>query len=178
MENEMKCCFIFGNSKIVPVFVKELQERLNTNITTSSFCGKYTIYVHYSLYEKAIIVGTEILNSNVAYNSANASWIDYYNEIQSVGWLLLFYGILPQQRRGDILWCVNPPEDINNFKQSISNLFEKECWIKYDTTDNAITFCIQDTDYEKTIQEIKKFLENKKTPFKEIKFFNFVGQIL
>jgi hypothetical protein len=178
MEKEMKCCFIFGNSKIVPSFIKELEQRLNTKIETSSFCGRYTIYVQKSLYEKAITVGTEILSNNATYNSTDASWFDYNNGLQSVGWILLFYGILPQQRRGDLLWCVNPPEDIDNFRQSISNLFEKECWIKYDNTDNALTFSIQDTNYEKSIQEIRKFLKDKVTPFAEIKFFNFIGQLL
>jgi len=55
MEKARKCCFMFGNSKIVLSFIKELQERLNTNVTSIIFSERYTIYVASSLYEKALL---------------------------------------------------------------------------------------------------------------------------
>ena len=178
MEKEMKCCLMFCNSKIVPSFIKELEERLNTKIKTSSFCGRDTIYVHCSLYEKAIIAGTEILTNNPNYNPSDVSWVDFYNEIHSIGWILLLYGVLPKDRIGNIYWCAKPPQDIADFKQEISTLLGKECWIEYNGSDNAVTFCIHDMDYKKSLEMVTEFLKTKDSPFTEIKIYNFIGEVL
>jgi len=85
---------------------------------------------------------------------------------------------LLKNRRGNTIWCTNPPEDIADFKRSISDLFGKDCWIKYNGTDNAVIFCIHDMDKENMLEKVSKFLSNNDTPFEEIKFFNSVGKIL
>lgn len=73
-------CFMFNTYYAVDDFIKELSNRLNTEITKDSYLGYKVVYVKSSKYMDAIKHGIDIILKNKYFQQSGVCPLNCYNE--------------------------------------------------------------------------------------------------
>ena len=172
----MKKIFRLSRSELAP----EIKELLNKNGITCTVGGTdfAEIFVSEDEYESSLRKAIEVLESNDLQDKKENDaafdwtcwWADPYDTERQLGWLPIFYGILPKNREGKYGWCLfDRPFDFQEFLSFLQTIVirdvpscdTRKVTMNYHRKENAYEFSVPGkmSDFEKIQSEIRKYVE-------------------
>ena len=195
----MKKIFRLSRSELAP----EIKELLNKNGITCTVGGTdfAEIFVSEDEYESSLRKAIEVLESNDLQDKKENDaafdwtcwWADPYDTERQLGWLPIFYGVLPKNREGKYGWCLfDRPFDFQEFLSFLQTIVirdvpscdTRKVMMDYHRKENAYEFSVPGkmSDFEKIQSEIRKYVEgyqkfySANMPFESIHWTSPIGK--
>lgn len=182
-EDGTKPCFMFSRYDKVDEFSHELIEKIDSPCIKSSHLGYKVIYVPEYKYENAIIEGLKLILNNNSYKKAGVTWMNYYNERTSWGYVqILEFNLDTNKLAASGGWKNSTKRRIKRWNQKLEDALDME--IEVDEYLGKARFLVPRTSashlqHDIILNKLRKNSELfERTPFSEYAMLDYFGKFV